>query len=125
MAKLFWLNVTQAAAIEPLLPQLGSRPRVDDHRLPDGILHRFRKSLHWRAHEASRTTVFNRFNRRSQRGLRQEPVRDTSVAAVEVDRQSGARLDQSMSLARKPFSNGPPRDTAVRLLRPSSRPWSR
>lgn len=37
MAKLFWLNATQAAAVELLLPHLGSGPCVDDHRVPDGI----------------------------------------------------------------------------------------
>ena len=36
MAKLFWLNATQAA-VELLLPHLGSGPCVDDHRVPDGI----------------------------------------------------------------------------------------
>lgn len=72
MAELFWLNDTQWAAIEPLLPYLGGKPRVDDRRVISGILHRYREGLRWRALPAAygpRTTVFNRFNRWSQRGL--------------------------------------------------------
>ena len=75
MAELFWLSDEQWAVIEPLLPHLGGKPRVDDRRVISGILHRFREGLRWRALPAAygpRTTVFNRFNRWSQRGLWQE-----------------------------------------------------
>ena len=75
MAELFWLSDAQWAAIEPLLPRLGGKPRVDDRRVISGILHRFREGLRWRAVPAAygpRTTLFNRFNRWSQRGLWQE-----------------------------------------------------
>lgn len=75
MSDLFWLNDTQWAAIAPLLPDLGGKPRVDDRRVLSGILHRFREGLRWRALPAAygpRTTVFNRFNRWSQRGLWQD-----------------------------------------------------
>src|ERR1700755_2711753 len=72
MAELFWLNEVQWAAIEPLLPHLGGKPRVDDRRIISGILHRFREGLRWRAlpdEYGPRTPVFNRFNRWSERGL--------------------------------------------------------
>jgi transposase len=75
MAELFWLNDIQWAATEPLLPNLGGKPRVDDRRIISGILHRYREGLRWRALPAEygpRTTVFNRFNRWSKRGLWQE-----------------------------------------------------
>lgn len=75
MAEHFWLNDRQWAAIEPLLPYLGGKPRVDDRRVISGILHRFREGLRWRAlpeFYGPRTTVFNRFNRWSERGLWQE-----------------------------------------------------
>ena len=49
MAELFWLSDAQWAAIEPLLPDLGGKPRVDDRRVISGILHRFREGLRWRA----------------------------------------------------------------------------
>ena len=75
MAELFWLDDKQWSAIEPLLPHLGGKPRVDDRRVISGILHRFREGLRWRALPEAygpRTTVFNRFNRWSKRGLWQE-----------------------------------------------------
>ncbi|KDM68721.1 transposase [Acidiphilium sp. JA12-A1] len=49
MSEVFWLNDAQWAAIEPLLPKPGGKPRVDDRRVLSGILHRFRESLRWRA----------------------------------------------------------------------------
>ena len=75
MGELFWLNDRQWAAIEPLLPHLGGKPRVDDRRVISGILHRYREGLRWRAIPAKygpRTTLFNRFNRWSVRGLWQQ-----------------------------------------------------
>ena len=75
MGELFWLNDRQWAAIEPLLPHLGGKPRVDDRRVISGILHRYREGLRWRtipAEYGPRTTLFNRFNRWSERGLWQQ-----------------------------------------------------
>ena len=75
MTERFWLSDTQWSAIEPLLPQLGGKPRVDDRRVISGILHRFREGLRWRtipAEYGPRTTLFNRFDRWSERGLWQE-----------------------------------------------------
>ena len=77
MSALFWLNDRQWAVLEPLLPHLGGKPRVDDRRVLSGILHRFREGLRWRALPDAygpRTTVFNRFNRWSKRGLWQQLV---------------------------------------------------
>jgi transposase len=75
MAEQFWLSDRQWAVIEPLLPHLGGKPRVDDRRVISGILHRYREGLRWRtipAEYGPRTTLFNRFNRWSRRGLWQE-----------------------------------------------------
>src|ERR1700754_4163618 len=75
MADLFWLNDTQWAAIGPLLPLWGGKPRVDDRLVISGILHRFREGLRWRALPDAygpRTTVCNRFNRWSERGVLQQ-----------------------------------------------------
>ena len=72
MAQLFWLSDAQWAVIESLLPHLGGKPRVDDRRVISGIMHRFREGLRWRAVPdvyGPRTTLFNRFNRWSKRGL--------------------------------------------------------
>src|SRR5215217_2165265 len=75
MTERFWLSDAQWAAIERLLPHLGGKPRVDDRRVISGILHRFREGLRWRAIPAEygpRTTLFNRFDRWSERGLWQK-----------------------------------------------------
>jgi transposase len=75
MCELFWLNDRQWGVIEPLLPRLGGKPRVDDRRVISGILHRYREGLRWRtipAEYGPRTTLFNRFNRWSERGLWQQ-----------------------------------------------------
>ena len=72
MAEQFWLSDVQWAVIEPLLPHLGGKPRVDDRRVISGILHRYREGLRWRAVPAEygpRTTLFNRFDRWSEKGI--------------------------------------------------------
>ena len=73
MAGEFWLSDRQWAAIAPLLPanQPGAR-RVDDRRVISGIIHRLREGGRWRAlppEYGPYTTIFNRWNRWSQRGL--------------------------------------------------------
>lgn len=73
MADLFWLSDAQWAAIEPHIPKVypGKR-RVDDRRVISGILHRLREGCRWRALPDAYgpyTTVFNRYNRWSRRGL--------------------------------------------------------
>ncbi len=73
MSRHFWLSDGQWAVIEPLLPQAHTGPeRVDDRRIISGILHRFREGCTWRAVPevyGPCTTMFNRYNRWSQRGL--------------------------------------------------------
>jgi transposase len=70
---LFWLSDLQWAAIEPHLPMVHTEPRrVDDRRVISGIAHRLREGCRWRAlppEYGPYTTVFNRWNRWSQRGL--------------------------------------------------------
>ncbi len=72
MGERFWLSDAQWAAIAPLLPRLGGKPRVDDRRVISGILHRYREGLRWRtipAEYGPRTTLFNRWNRWSEKGI--------------------------------------------------------
>ncbi len=73
MADNFWLNDAQWAVIEPHLPMVHTGPeRKDDRRVISGILHRLREGCRWRAlpdEYGPYTTVFNRYNRWSQRGL--------------------------------------------------------
>jgi transposase len=73
VSRLFWLNDEQWAAIEPHLPKVHTGPRrVDDRRVISGIIHRLREGCRWRAlppEYGPYTTVFNRWNRWSQREL--------------------------------------------------------
>lgn len=72
MAELFWLSDPQGAVLEPLLPHLGGKLRVNDRRVISGIPHRYREGLRWRAvpaEHAPRTTLFNRFGRWSEKGI--------------------------------------------------------
>lgn len=70
---LFWLSDEAWAAIEPHLPknQPGAR-RVDDRRVISGIVHVLKVGCRWcdcPADYGAPTTIYNRFNRWSQRGF--------------------------------------------------------
>lgn len=73
MGQEYWLSEGAWAAIEPLLPknQPGAR-RVDDRRVISGIVHVLRSGCRWKDGPAAYgppTTIYNRFNRWSRRGL--------------------------------------------------------
>ena len=119
MAELFWLSDKQWAVIEPLLPHLGGKPRVDDRRVISGILHRFREGLRWRAlpdEYGPRTTLFNRFNRWSERGLWQQLF--AALAASEEPPQV-AMVDSTAVRAHRSASGAKggamPRPSAARV----------
>ena len=70
---LFWLSDEAWAGIEPHLPknQPGAR-RVDDRRVISGIIHVLKVGCRWcdcPADYGPSTTIYNRFNRWSQRGF--------------------------------------------------------
>jgi transposase len=69
----YWLPDQAWSAIEPLLPanQPGAR-RVDDRRIISGILHVLRSGCRWKdcpSVYGPPTTVYNRWNRWSGRGI--------------------------------------------------------
>ena len=73
MAGGFWLSDRAWEAIEPLLPrnQPGAR-RVDDRRVISGIVHVLRVGCRWQdcpPDYGPATTIYNRFNRWSHKGL--------------------------------------------------------
>lgn len=101
MAELFWLSDKQWAAIKPHLPDRGGKPRVDDRRVISGILHRFREGLRWRAVPEAygpRTTLFNRFNRWSKKGIWQTLL--AALAAAEKPPQT-AMVDSTVVRAHR------------------------
>ena len=73
MAGEFWLSDKAWAAIASLLPsnQAGAR-RVDDRRVISGIVHVLKSGCRWKdcpAIYGPPTTIYNRFNRWSWKGL--------------------------------------------------------
>jgi transposase len=76
MARLFWLSDEAWALIEPRLPRgRPGKPRVDDRRVISGILHVLKVGCRWRdvpAEYGPATTIYNRYNRWSRRGVWQQ-----------------------------------------------------
>ncbi len=73
MARLYWLSDEAWALIDPHLPRgKPGKPRVDDRRVISGILHVLKVGCRWRdvpPEYGPATTIYNRYNRWSQRGL--------------------------------------------------------
>ena len=73
MTRLFWLSDEAWAAIDPHLPRgKPGKPRVDDRRVISGILHVLKTGCRWRdvpPEYGPATTIYNRYNRWSQRAL--------------------------------------------------------
>lgn len=73
MARLFWLSDEAWARINPHLPHgKPGKPRVDDRRVLSGILYVLKVGCRWRdvpAEYGPATTVYNRYNRWSRRGI--------------------------------------------------------
>jgi transposase len=73
MTRLFWLSDEAWAAIDPHLPRgKPGKPRVDDRRVISGILHVLKTGCRWRdvpPEYGPATTIYNRYNRWSRRGL--------------------------------------------------------
>ena len=73
MDRLFWLSDRAWAALDPHLPHgRPGKPRVDDRRVISGIFHVLKTGCRWRdvpREYGPATTVYNRFNRWSQRGV--------------------------------------------------------
>lgn len=73
MARLFWLSDEAWTVIDPHLPHgRPGKPRVDDRRVISGILHVLKTGCRWRDVPSAygpTTTIYNRYNRWSRRGL--------------------------------------------------------
>jgi transposase len=75
-ANLFWLADEQWAKIEPLIPmnRPGQKPR-NNRRILSGIIHVLKTGCRWKdcpPEYGPYTTVYNRFNRWSGRGIWQQ-----------------------------------------------------
>ncbi len=66
MSGLFWLTDAQKARLEPFSPKSHGKPRVDDRRVPSGIIFINRNGLRWRdapAEYGPYKTLYNRWKR--------------------------------------------------------------
>lgn len=117
MADNFWLNDEQWAAIEPHLPMVHTGPeRKGDRRIISGIIHRLREGCRWRAlpdEYGPYTTVFNRFNRWSQRGLWQ---RIFAVLVAGGDPPARTMIDSSAVKAHRSASGARKRGRKIKPL---------
>ena len=114
----FWLSDRAWAAISPKLPtnQPGAR-RVDDRRVISGILHVLRSGCRWQdcpAVYGPSTTVYNRWNRWSRRGIWMS-LFETLASAASAD---VAMIDSSAVKAQRASAGGKgglqPRPSAAR-----------
>jgi transposase len=107
MARLFWLSERAWTLIEPHLPRgKPGKPRVDDRRVISGILHVLKTGCRWRdvpAEYGPPTTVYNRYNRWSRRGLWQR-LFERVAASGEVPTE--LLLDSSHVKAHRSASGG-------------------
>lgn len=128
MTNLFWLNETEWAAIRSQLPMKHTGPeRVDDRRVLSGIIHVLRSGCRWRdcpAEYGPPTTVYNRFNRWSGRGLWAQLLE----ALATVEGSQALMADSSLVKAHRSAAGGKGgsrrRRSAVRgaAARPKSTP---
>ena len=68
----FDLSDEEWAVLEPLMPALRKKAREDDRRIMNGIFYVLRTGMPWRdlpERYGPCTTVYNRFNRWSRRGI--------------------------------------------------------
>ena len=100
----FWLSDRAWKAIEPLLPnnQPGAR-RVDDRRVISGIIHVLKTGCRWQdcpADYGPSTTIYNRFNRWSHRGLW---TRIFAALSARAELQDDLSIDSTAVRAHRPM----------------------
>ena len=87
MARGFWLTDDQFSLIKPYLPfRAAGRRREDDRRMISGIIHVLQSGCRWRdcpAEYGPSTTVYNRYNRWSQKGIWQYMFAELTAALSE------------------------------------------
>ena len=72
MSDLFWLTDKQMERLRPLVPKSHGKPRVDDRRVPSGIVFVNKEGLRWRDALATcgpHKTLYNRWKRWGERGV--------------------------------------------------------
>ena len=107
MTHLFWLSDEAWAALEPHLPRgKPGKPRVDDRRVISGILHVLKTGCRWRdcpSEYGPPTTIYNRYNRWSSRGIWQRLFAKMAASGPVPDELS---IDSSHVKAHRSASGG-------------------
>ena len=107
MARLFWSSDAAWASIDPHLPRgRPGKPRVDDRRVTGGILHVRKVGRRWRdvpPEYGPATTIYDRCNRWSRRGLWQR-LSEQVAGAGRVPREP--LIDGSHAKAHRSASGG-------------------
>ena len=106
MAREFWLDDRQWAAIEPLLPkhQSGAH-RKDDRRIISGIIHVLQVGCRWQdcpTVYGPSTTIYNRFHRWAARGI----WRDLFGALVRAEPGGVQLIDSTTAKAHRSAAGG-------------------
>ncbi len=130
MADLFWLSDEAWKALDPHLPHgKPGKPRVDDRRVISGILFVLKTGCRWRdvpPEYGPSTTIYNRYNRWSQRDIWQRAFAKMAAAGEVPDELS---LDSSHVKAHRSASGAKrgkrQKRSAVRAAaeRRRSMPW--
>ena len=89
MSDLLMLTPEQMRRIEPFFPLSHGIPRVDDRRVPSGILFVIRNGLRWRDAPAAygpHKTIYNRFIRWSRLGVFNRILAELAARSGGVDK---------------------------------------
>ena len=89
----FYLSEAQLNRIKPYFPKAHGVPRVDDHRVPRGIIHVLKLGLQWRdapAEYGLHKTLYNRFIRWSNMGIFDTIFKELSSQDIPVQLQIDA-----------------------------------
>jgi transposase len=104
----FYLSDKQWEAIKPHLPpDRGRKPRVDDRRVISGIIHVLQSGCRWcdaPDEYGPYTTLYNRYNRWSARGIWQYLFRE--IVGGLSDEQDMAALDSTHIKAHRSAGGG-------------------
>ena len=125
------LTDRECSIIRPLLPQKSRGvPRVDDRRVINGILWRFRGGTPWRdvpERYGSRTTLYNRFVRWRAAGV-WDRILDAISAAYDGDivmiDSSCVRVHQHGAAGKRGATTMAAWDVPAAARPPRSMPWS-
>jgi transposase len=108
MSRYFYLSDDQWAAIQPHLPQYkGHRPRACDRKIVSGIIHVLQSGCRWRdapEEYGPYTTLYNRYNRWSKRGIWQYLFRE--IVGALSDEQDMAAVDSTHIKAHRSAGGG-------------------